>query len=277
MVTPTPPAPHDAATVVLLRDRERPRVLIARRSPKQRFLGGYHAFAGGRMDPQDAGVPLRGASGEEAVFRVVALRELLEETGILIGADADAAVRQRLRAGLQQGRALAELLQAERLELDAAPLERCGRWVTPPFSPQRFHTWFFLAWLPAGQEAEVSGELEEPDWLAPAAILERWERREILLAPPTLFTLRALAEGVEQAAQKLERRTGDQPIRKLPFRPDVMVFPQRTPTRPPATHTNAYLLGRAHSVAVDPGSASLDELEPLAEEIQSRISTGGAL
>ena len=270
---------HDAATVVLLRDRDRPQLFIAQRSFKQRFLGGYHAFAGGRVDPQDSAVPVEGASGEDALFRAVAVREQLEETGILIGADAEPAVRQRLRAGLSESKPFAELLQAEGLVLSAASLMRCGRWITPPFSPRRYHTWFFLAWLPVDQEVEVSGELEEPVWQTPAEILERWERSEILLAPPTLFTLRALAEGIEDAAQRLERgtRTQEGSIRKLPFRPDLMLFPQKTPTRPPATHTNAYLLGRRRLLAVDPGSSSLEELEPLAEEIQSRCSLGGRL
>ena len=270
---------QDAAIVVLLRDPEHPQVLIARRNFKQRFLGGYHAFAGGRLDPQDRAVEIRGASGEEALFRAVALRELLEETGVLIGAESDPALRRRLRAGLLESRPLAELLQAEGLTLSAAPLVRCGRWVTPPFSPRRYHTWVFLAWLPADQDVEVTGELEEPAWQTAAEILERWERSEILLAPPTLLTLRALAEGVDDAAERLERLTTahGRPILKLPFRPDLMLFPQRTPTRPPATHTNAYLLGRRRLLVVDPGSTSLEELEPLAEEIQNRLSNGAEL
>ena len=36
-------------------------------------------------------------------------------------------------------------------------------------------------------------------------------------------------------------------------------FPQRSPTLPPATHTNAYILGEHELVIVDPGTPSVDE------------------
>jgi glyoxylase-like metal-dependent hydrolase (beta-lactamase superfamily II) len=45
----------------------------------------------------------------------------------------------------------------------------------------------------------------------------------------------------------------------LEFQRGVLVFPLLTPTLPPATHTNAYVLGTGECLIVDPGSP--DELE----------------
>jgi len=41
----------------------------------------------------------------------------------------------------------------------------------------------------------------------------------------------------------------------LSFRPNYICFPVRTPTKPPATHTNCYLIYTSRAVLViDPGS-----------------------
>ena len=58
-----------------------PEVLLARRAPELRFFGGYDAFPGGVLDPED-GV----ADDEEALAAATlraAVREVFEETGLL--------------------------------------------------------------------------------------------------------------------------------------------------------------------------------------------------
>jgi len=73
-----------AASVVLV--REGGEVLWVRRGEQLRFAGGFYAFPGGRVDIQDAAVPLDGAArvgAAEAPCIVAAARELFEETGVL--------------------------------------------------------------------------------------------------------------------------------------------------------------------------------------------------
>ena len=53
----------------------------------------------------------------------------------------------------------------------------------------------------------------------------------------------------------------------------IEVIPLRTPTLPPATHTNAYRVG---SVVVDPGSPWADEQARLAEIFLDRLSAAAA-
>jgi len=62
---------RQAATLVLLRDGpEGPEVLLVRRNPQQRFMGGAWVFPGGALHTEDAGLP------------AAAVRELAEEAAI---------------------------------------------------------------------------------------------------------------------------------------------------------------------------------------------------
>jgi 8-oxo-dGTP pyrophosphatase MutT (NUDIX family) len=63
--------PREAATLILLRDSEQgPEVLLVKRNPAQRFMGGMWVFPGGAISPEDADL------------RQTAVRELEEEAGI---------------------------------------------------------------------------------------------------------------------------------------------------------------------------------------------------
>jgi glyoxylase-like metal-dependent hydrolase (beta-lactamase superfamily II) len=175
-------------------------------------------------------------------------------------------MRRRL---VDDAAAFGELLAEHALEVDAALLEPAGRWVTPPFSPRRFDTWFFTARLPEGQDVELwEGELDHGEWLRPAEAIAKWESGTLLVAPPILHAMRVLAGGTADLEARFasipEARGGH--IRRIEFRPGILLFPVRTPTKPPATHTNCYVVGGRELVVIDPASpyeeeqAALDEL-----------------
>src|SRR5580658_7668014 len=74
--------PRLAATVILLRGgAEQLEVLMVRRNPQARFMGGAWVFPGGGVDAADG-------HGEPGL-KAAALRELTEETGIELPADAE--------------------------------------------------------------------------------------------------------------------------------------------------------------------------------------------
>ena len=71
-------AAREAATLILLRDsRAGPEVLLVKRNPEQRFMGGAWVFPGGATHPEDA---------DEVQ---AAIRELEEEAGIALPEDAE--------------------------------------------------------------------------------------------------------------------------------------------------------------------------------------------
>jgi endoribonuclease LACTB2 len=65
------------------------------------------------------------------------------------------------------------------------------------------------------------------------------------------------------------------PARRIEFHPNYICFPVRTPTRPPATHTNCYLIYNSREILViDPGSPYEDEQVVLAGCVDDLISAG---
>ena len=283
--------PKDAAAVILLRyhtDPRDPEVFLVKRSEKLAFLGGFHAFPGGQFDAHDSEVPVDNCSDPETCLAIsCAARELFEETQVLVARGGDALTqgqRASLLDDLQAGRmSWPALLQHYQLHLDAEDFTFVGRWVTPPFSARRFDTWFFLVNCPQKQRASVAsdGELESGEWIATRAAHARWERSEILAVPPVLHALKTLSAGLSN--DLVERFLSSpnahrEPVRRIEFRPNYICFPVRTPTRPPATHTNCYLIYTSRCLLViDPGSPYEDEQRALNAAIAELLAEGRAL
>jgi len=197
---------------------------MIRRQKSMRFLGGYYAFPGGKVDPED-GLPeilgrCRGITAAEAgrllpsedglpalAFWVAAARELLEETGVLPACDsagrsvasADPTVASRidaLRASHMAKRApLGTLLAAERWYLDLGPFRYLSHFITPSSSPIRFTARFFLAPVPPGQSPRhFREEASESFWVDPAEGFRRHRSGEWAMAEPADCGLGYLAQ-----------------------------------------------------------------------------------
>ena len=277
--------PKDAAAVILLKDKSSPKVFWVQRNPKLAFMGGYHTFPGGQVDKSDAEVAVTGCEpGEESAMRACAARELFEEAGVLLASGAERVNQQdieQMRESLENGsRSFAELLAGRDLQLDGGAMIPVGRWVTPPFSPRRFDTWFFLAWLPDGQEAGVKpGELDHGEWVRPQEALVQWSGGEVIMAPPTLHAIRTLAKHVEdptalQAVFTSIPEANRGTVRRIEFGPGMFFFPVRTPTLPPATHTNCYIIGGDELIVIDPASIYEEEQKELDGFIDALIAEG---
>ena len=151
-----PSRPRQAASVILLRGGDRElEILLVKRTPEARFMGGVWVFPGGAVDAEEG-------DGDGA-HRLAAIRELREEAAIELD-DPDALVK-------------------------------FSRWITPAAVKTRFDTHFFLATLPDGQEAAVDGqECVDLGWFTPSAALDAHRRGEILLVFPTIKHLEQLDE-----------------------------------------------------------------------------------
>ena len=282
-----PVTPKDAAAVILLRQNtnpSNPEVFLVKRSDKLAFLGGFHAFPGGQIDPGDAEVHVRNAPNPETAAMISgAARELFEELGVLVAHGGEALTKgQRVSIldDLESGRMTwPALLDHYELHLDANDFTFAGRWVTPPFNARRFDTWFFLVNCPPKQEPDViAGELASGEWITSTDAYDLWLRDQIVAVPPTLHALRTLASGM--APDLTERflsipEAHGQPERRITFRPNYICFPVRTPTRPPATHTCCYLVHNSKEILIfDPGSPYEDEQEALAACVDDMMSEG---
>lgn len=147
-VQESPPI-RDAATIVLLRRHAGgSSVLMGMRGVKAVFMPSKYVFPGGAVDPADALAPLarplsemnrrrlleeprEGPPPDPHAIAAAALRELAEETGLLIGAS--------------QGPASNWPGYAETgLSPDASKLHYVFRAITPPGRPRRFDARFFV-------------------------------------------------------------------------------------------------------------------------------------
>src|SRR6185369_8450986 len=201
------PQPKDAAAVILLRpktDPKNPEVFWVKRSTKLAFLGGYRAFPGGQRESSDDDVRVANCDDpERAAMISCAAREVFEEVCVLLARGAETLTvgqRASLFDDLESGRmSWPELLAHYDLSLDANDFTFAGRWVTPPFAPRRFDTWFFLVNCPAKQEPRTTedSELESGDWIAASEAFAQWQRSEILMVPPVLHAVRTLADGLD--------------------------------------------------------------------------------
>jgi glyoxylase-like metal-dependent hydrolase (beta-lactamase superfamily II)/8-oxo-dGTP pyrophosphatase MutT (NUDIX family) len=212
-----------------------------------------------------------------------AARELFEETGLLHGFHGTAPPpdeQRRVRAAVLEGSILFwPTVKEWGLELDQSTYIPCGRWITPHFSRARFNTQFFLLRV-EGTPPEVDvwpGELESGGWVDPKDALREWEEERIVLAMPTFYTIRVLAEGSHDLPARLHAipEANGVPSRHVHVRPAITVVPMRTETIPPATHTNAVVIGDGDVVIVDPGTGAADDLEALHRVVTDALGPGG--
>lgn len=284
-----PATPKDAAAVILLNEAG-DEVLWARRNPQLAFLGGWHAFPGGKLESSDALVKVENCANTELEkFIVCAVREAFEEVGVLLVRNGDKLTRgQRasLHDDLISGRmTFAEILAHWNLHIDARDFSYTGFWTTPQFSPVRFKTRFFLVVCPSKQTPHAAiSELENVEFVRPIDALEKWKRSEVLISPPVLLSLKTLAEESQKSevqrprtvAEKLleNAQTANGEIRYIEFNSRVLCFPLKTETLPPATHTNCFIVGRKKFIVIDAAAKDASEQNDLHALIDTFIERG---
>ena len=148
--------------MILLRDGELGlETYLMQRHARMSFAASMVVFPGGRLDPVDGRDSDDDRSARDAIVRC-ALRETVEETGVVLAAD---------------------------------DLHPWAHWITPEVEPRRYDTQFFVARMPADQQArDISGETDDAAWWSPDAALQAERSGAMALMPPTLSILLELAD-----------------------------------------------------------------------------------
>ncbi len=150
--TPKDVPVRDAATIIAVKDRmsDDPQVLMGQRGAKAAFMPNKFVFPGGAVDAADAEIALAAAvdptcrarldedaaTGIHHALAIAAIRELWEETGLILGTP-----------GTWDGeihRDWADFAATGHLP-SAEGLQFVFRALTPPGRPRRFNARFFLA------------------------------------------------------------------------------------------------------------------------------------
>ncbi len=140
---------------------------MIRRQKSMRFLGGFYAFPGGKVDPDDGG------------------SEILGRCHGITRARAERLVPPEVPA----------LLAAEGWHLDLGSFRYLSHFITPPSSPIRFTARFFLAPVPPGQSPRLfAEEASEGFWVEPSEGFRRHRNGEWAMAEPADCGLGYLAQ-----------------------------------------------------------------------------------
>ncbi len=221
------PRARYASTVVLVRPDEKGdfEILLTRRPPEMRFLGGFYVFPGGTIHASDYSAKMLerccGLSGDDARkilggrhdpelaigHWIAGIRELFEEIGILLGVTEsgaevdlrDARTKVRFEAKRQtivrEELEFADFLESEGLYCDLSRMTYFFHRVTPELYPMRFDARFYLASLPAYQlPLARSEEVTDTVWMKPGEALSRAYRHDFPILPPTTTVLDDLAK-----------------------------------------------------------------------------------
>lgn len=230
-------APRLSATVMLLRDsvpgrtawriddgvfpanfvdNQSSEVFMIRRASTMAFEPNAMVFPGGCVDRRDADcdLPWSGPSigrwaewmkcseRDARLVIVAAVRELFEESGVLLATPRDVSENLDLRDPMWRGvrSALArheisfsEVLNHYDLVLRSELLCVVENALTPANEPRRYDTYFFAAMLPEGQAAD--GETSEADaagWCTPAYAIREADAGRWKVVTPTFLALTLL-------------------------------------------------------------------------------------
>jgi 8-oxo-dGTP pyrophosphatase MutT (NUDIX family) len=200
-----------SATVVVLREGEKaPELLMVKRRAGDAF-GDSYAFPGGVVDHDesdahglidgrtaDEAAAILGIDGNALDYYSAAIRELFEETGILLARTANGAWAnvtdelQELRIEVDKGRLRwSAFLEQQKLRIACDALHYFAYWQTPLDQPKRWSTRFFVAAAPPGQEASHDGsEVTEFRWITAKDALAAARERLMKLPQPTKRNLK---------------------------------------------------------------------------------------
>ncbi|KAI0064738.1 hypothetical protein BV25DRAFT_1800545 [Artomyces pyxidatus] len=212
-VKPTVPRPSASLIVVNAYNE----ILLVHRNPHAHSFGGMHVFPGGNYDAK-----------QDDSYEMTAVRETFEESGLLLASTTSGSEEILTDAILDEARlsvhaqktTFKDFLEQHHLTLQKQTLLPFTQWVTPPTSPRRFHTRFFLVFLPLAPASGFSSgntqhRLPTPDgglevvaarFVHPADALAEFRKGEIALMPPQYYLLTTLADilqgRVSDAAQR---------------------------------------------------------------------------
>jgi len=195
-----------AATMILLDDRPDIQVLMLLRNDSSGFVASHTIFPGGAIEQDDRSSTwddlISGLTNEEAdeqlrteearSYWIAAIRETIEEVGVVIGSDEEGLLEDRKT--LENGTSnFSQIISQRALSLNLSAVKPISRWITPMGGSRRYDTYFFVARSRSSVIPRVDGkEAVEVFWITPSEALQKWELGELTMISPTLATLKQL-------------------------------------------------------------------------------------
>ncbi|KAF4497347.1 NUDIX family hydrolase [Fusarium agapanthi] len=239
---PPPSEPRPSSSVLLFSHLNE--VLLLHRVHTSTSFASAHVFPGGNLDPYHDGIIPAEESPERhhdgLAYRIGAIRETFEETGILLAK--------------KDNKLFLEWLKSIGAEPDLVGLIPFTRWITPATNTKRFTTQMYLYMLPQSKSnwpfqmiiPTPDGGIEHTAALfAPAeSFLARAATNSIILFPPQYFLLSLIAKVFQNSKVSSDGQGSSQITAQ---RENLLSFLSRVPT----AETEK---GQAHKTAMIPWS-----------------------
>ncbi len=185
--------PRPSTTVCVLVDGpEGLEVLMVRRSPTARFMGGAWVFPGGVVDEIDrsdrVAALIDGIDETGRSWFAAGVRELVEEVGLWLASPPYVeSISYEDPGGVWRA------AEESGVRFDASMAVLFANWITPTMVPVRFDARFYAVAVP-GHLRCVPDEIEIDDavWLRPGTALERADAGDMVVPFPTRKTLEIL-------------------------------------------------------------------------------------
>ena len=236
----------DAVSIVITCGEE---IFAIQRQDFLKAFPGYWAFPGGKVELLDESYSVvhNLTEGLEARLVGAAIREGKEELGIDLG--------QEVLTGNIEG------------------IDALGLAITPDFNPFRFATYFFRFRLKSKVDFIVDhNEAKIARWMSAADLLSNYNTGHLLAVPPVIKVIESLGRNPD--LKKIDDLNfaydKDHHVPYIESIKSVRQFMPLSNTLPPATRTNAFLIGdKGPKILLDPSPKDHNEFNKLKNTLMS--------
>ncbi|KAG5637763.1 hypothetical protein H0H81_003330 [Sphagnurus paluster] len=268
--------PRPSASIIVVNSRNE--ILLVHRNPKARSFAGVHVFPGGNLDKK-----------QDPSLALTAIRETFEESGLLLASPSNKSpvlsdtLLDEARMNIHSQKLnFQTFLSDYHLTPDTETLLPFTQWITPASVPRRFHTQFYVAFLPAAAASGfLSGvkqdRIPKPDggqevisarFLHPEDALAEFREGKITFMPPQAYLLQTLSDILKGRKSETHQRERVEALSKGLFG-RMVINPQglgkpdeqgRTILTYEGDETRGGSKGRRHRVLVRFGKEGITEL-----------------
>lgn len=222
-----PPRPSPSASTIVISQSNK--ILLLHRTKTSSAFPSAHVFPGGNLDsadgplPEDDSDPARHA--DSIPYRTGAIRELFEESGVLLARESSAPNQPLLsldpdtrlagRNDVHGGKlSLSDWLkqQSPTAVLDTDSLIPFTHWITPVGVPKRFSTQMYVYFVPVTERRRhllaTADQIEtmSPEWKTASEWIKRARSGEIILFPPQFILLYLISSFLDKPGDPAESR-----------------------------------------------------------------------
>jgi len=203
---------RNASTIIIYYTdkNNKKKVLLTKRKQELFFLGGFHVYPGGKVDNRDHDINLINRIKPDILSKIstqseikdknllgahiiAGIREVFEEVGLkLFSMNKEGNIEEIRQQLIRKEQNFNDIIEHYDIFFDFE-MDYLEHFITPNIFPVRFDTLFFIHKLNNEAKIDINiNEIESYIWISPEDALEKNEKFDIYIIPPTKITLSKL-------------------------------------------------------------------------------------